>query len=541
MKKVSILLVLVLVVTNLIGCSTKTEPYDSKEQVELKVLRWNLGANPGTIDPQLNATNEGGHIINNTFEGLMREMPGGKTEPAMAERYEISPDGLTYTFYLREAKWSDGQPVRAQDFEYAWKRALNPTEDHRYSFQLFYIKGGQEYFEGTGSRDEVAVKALDNKTLQVELVAPTDYFLELTGFYPYMPVRQDIVERDPQNWARNPELAVCNGPFKLVEYTIGDSIVLERNPEYWRANQVKIDRIEAYMIVETSTALAAYEGGQLDVLNNVPPQEVQRLMAEEPTFFIRPIVGTYYCSFNQSKKPFDDVRVRKALSLAIDRTALAEKVARAGEVPATGFVPPGLYDNEGRDFRETSGSFDIDPSAAKVEKARLLLAEAGYEGGKDFPIFEFTYPTGERHKDMVEAIQEMWKQNLGITSKAQNQEFEVFIENRLAGDFTVAIGGWIGDYMDPMTMLDLFTSYSALNDTQWKNEEFDKLIEKAKTTLGSERFGYLYAAEKLMMNDHIIMPIYYYVDKLAVKEYVKNVEMVGIGHWWFGFGDIIKP
>lgn len=539
-KSLVLMLIMALAVTAFAGCGAKT-PTEADKSEEPMVLRWNLGADPKTLDPQLNAANEGGHVINNTFEGLMRELPEGKLEPAMAEKYELSEDGKTYIFHLREAKWSDGQPVKAQDFEYAWKRALNPSlvpEPSEYSFQLFYIKGAQEYFEGKGTEEDVAVKALDDKTLQVELVAPTEYFLELTGFYTYMPVRKDMVEQDPENWARKPELAVSNGPFKLAEYKMGDRVVLEKNPEYWAADKVKIDRIEAVMIVEDSTALTAYEAGELDVLHNVPNQEIPRLIANDPSFYIRPKVGTYFYNFNVTKKPFDDVRVRRALSLAIDRTAIVEKVTKAGEIPATGFVPPRLKDDKDRDFRETSGDFGIDPKAAKVEEAKALLAEAGYPDGKDFPSFELLYNTNEGHKAIAEAIQEMWKQNLGINVTLQNQEWAVFQESKRKGQYQMCRAGWTGDYLDPMTMLDIFTSYSELNDPKWKNKDYDKLIEKAKSIVGEERFNTLYEAEKMMMDEMIVMPIYYYVDKLAVKANVKNVEMVGTGHWWFGYGEI---
>lgn len=260
-------------------------------------LQWNLGSEPKTIDPALNSAVDGGNVINNTFEGLMRKDDVG-IQPAMAESYTISDDGTVYTFKLRDAKWSDGQPVKAQDFEYAWKRALDPAVASEYGFQMFYIKGAQEYYNGTGSIDDVMIKAVDDKTFEVTLNAPTPYFLDLTTFYTFMPVRQDMVEKDPEGWAINPATAVGNGPFKLSEYKTGDRIVLVPNTNYWQAEKTKLTRIDAMMIVDQSTALTAYEAGELDIMDSFPVSEIPRLIAEDPTFKIMPYVGTYYYIFN---------------------------------------------------------------------------------------------------------------------------------------------------------------------------------------------------------------------------------------------------
>lgn len=448
-RSFALLLVLVLVLGAFAGCANQTEPAPAEDQEQPKdqaeepapaedkemVLRWNLGSDPKTIDPQLNSASDGGHIINNTFEGLMREV-NGKLQPAMAESYEVSDDGLTYTFKLRDAKWSDGKPVTAHDFEYAWKRALNPETGSEYAFQMFYIKGGQEYFEGKGKVEDVAVKALDDKTLEVTLNAPTPYFLNLTSFYTYMPARKDVVEKDPEGWAKNPELAVSNGPFKLAEYSTGDKIVLVKNENYWNVDAVKLDKIVASMIVDQSTQLTAYESGELDAIDEVPTQEIPRLLAEEPTFQILPLLGTYYYIFNVDKEPTNDVRVRKALALAIDRKAITEQVTKGGQKPATGYVPEGLFLSDGREFREVAGDYGIDPNKAQVEEARKLLAEAGYPNGEGFPTLELVYNTSENHKAIAEAIQEMWKQNLGINVTLTNQEWAVFQDTRHQGNFT---------------------------------------------------------------------------------------------------------
>lgn len=537
-KSLVLMLVLALVVTAFAGCGTKA-PTEAEKPAEPKVLKFNLNADPKTIDPQLNSAADGGHVVNNTFEGLMREIDG-QLQNAMAEKYEISEDGLTYKFTIRDAKWSDGKPVTAHDFEYAWKRALDPATASEYSFQMYYIKGAQAYNEGTGSIEDVAVKALDDKTLEVVLEGPTPYFLELTTFYTFMPTRKDVVEKDPEGWAKNPEIVVCNGPFKVTEYKIGDKLILSKNENYWQADKVKLDQIEISMIVESTTGLTAYEAGELDVIDEVPNQEIPRLQASDPSFKILPQIGTYYYIFNVTKKPTDDVRVRKALALAIDRTAIVEKVTKGGQIPATGFTPPGLLDADGKEFRTVAGDYGIDPKAAKVEEAKALLAEAGYPDGKGFPELTVLYNTSENHKAIGEAIQEMWKQNLGISVKLQNQEWAVFQDSRHNGNFEIARAGWLGDYADPMTMLDLWLSYSGNNDAQWKNKDYDKLIEDSKKLAGKERFDLLYKAEALMMEEMIVMPIYYYTDPIAVKDHVKDWEKTLLGHWFFGFADIVK-
>lgn len=547
-RSLPLLLVLALVILAFVGCSKtpyelasgqgKTEKLALRQDEKTEqVLVWNLGADVKTIDPQLNSAANGGYIINNTFEGLMRESEGGNVEPAMAESYKISEDGLTYTFKLRDAKWSDGKPVTAHDFVYSWKRALNlklDPEPSEYAFQLFYVKGGQEYFKGTGSIDDVAVVAKDDKTLEVTLVAPTPYFLYLTSFYTFMPVRKDIVEQDPLGWAIRPDLVVCNGPFKVAEYKSGDKFVLVKNENYWNEGNVKLDRIEVTLIVNESTVLAAYQSDKLDVIDRMPIREIPKLQAEDATFQILPQLGVYYYIFQVNKKPVNDVRVRRALTLAIDRNAIVTTITKASQVPATGYVPYGLKDADGNEFRKVAGDYGIDPHAAKVEEAKKLLAEAGYPDGKGFPEIEIIYNTMESHRAIAEAIQEMWKQNLGIGSKLINQEWAIFQETRRQGNFTVARGGWAADYYDPMTFLDLWTSYSGNNDAQWDNKEFDRLIEKSKLKEGKGRYDLLYEAEKLVMDDSIVMPIYYYTAPIMVKEKVKDWEKSGLGHWFFG-------
>lgn len=550
-KQLALLLVLMLVLTSFMACSKPATPTDAgateaateavtEAPAVAQVLNWNLGAEPKTLDPQLNSAADGGYVINNTFEGLFRHS-GTEITPAIADSYEVSADGLVYTFKLKDTKWSDGSPLTANDFVYSWTRALDPLTASEYSFQLYYIKGGQEFFEGTGKREDVAVKAIDDLTLEVTLIAPTAYFLDLLTFYTYLPTKQSVVEATPDGgWAIDPAKTVCNGPFMLTEYSSGEKLVLSKNPNYWNAANVKLDTINAFMIVDESTMLTAYESGELDIIDSMPSAEIPRLQAEDPTFMIMPQVGTYYYMFNVTKKPVDDVKVRQALTLAIDRKALVETVTKGGQIPATGFTPPGLYDANGAVFHEVAGNYGINPDAADVEKAKVLLAEAGYPDGAGFPTIEVLYNTSEGHKAIAEAIQEMWKKNLNIDVTIANQDWAVFQDTRHQGNYTISRAGWLGDYADPMTMLDLWTSYSGNNDTQWKSPEYDALIEASKLQTGQERFDTLYKAQQMMMDAAIVLPIYYYTDPLMVSNRVQGWEKAGLGHWYFGNAEMVE-
>ena len=315
MKKISLLLVLAILFSlALTGCSTKDEPSQPAEETaseaestegespaveedQLKVLNYNLGADPKTIDPSLNDAIDGSHLINNLYEALTREIDGELTN-AMAETIDISDDGTVYTFHLRDANWSDGEPVTAYNFEYGWKRVLNPETAAPYAPHMFYIKNAQSYYNGEKSIEEVGIKAIDEKTFEITLETPTPYFLSLITRPAFMPLRQDIIESAGDGWAFNPETAISNGPFVLGSYTSGDKIVLNKNENYWNKDSVNLDQINCTMIVEASTALTAFESGDLDIINTVPQQEMTRIMSEDPTFHIIPQIGTYYLEFN---------------------------------------------------------------------------------------------------------------------------------------------------------------------------------------------------------------------------------------------------
>ncbi len=534
-RLIILLLVFLLIFFSFSGCSNN-ESLDSGKML----LKFNLASEPSSIDPQLNNANDGGSIINNTFEGLMRYVDE-QLVAGIAQDYQISDDGTIYTFNLRETLWSDGQPLTAEDFVYAWKRGCNPNLEPQpceYAYQFFYIKGAFEAFTGSGSLEDVAVRAIDEHTLEVELVAPTPYFLDLLTLYSYMPVRQDVVEKDPYGWARNPELAVGNGPFKLDEYDIGSNMILVKNENYWQQEKVKIDKIQISMLVEESTMLSAYEAGEVDIIEDVPVQEIKRLKNEDETFHILPLTGTYFYVFNTQKPPFDDARVRKALSYAIDRDIIVKNISQGGEQAATGFVPPGFKDTQGNDFRKTAEDYDISTGTDNVGLAKTLLKEAGYPDGNGFPDFELIYNTSEAHKLIAEAVQEMWREHLGIYVSVRSMESGIFGDVLFDGAYDIAKIGYTGDYSDPMTMLDIWLSYSGMNLARWHNSEFDYLIETSKGLIGQERYEKLYEAEKIMMDHMIVMPIYYYTNTVMVREYVKNWELNSLGIWFFGFASV---
>lgn len=565
-KSIAILLIAIMILAMFTGCSKDVSTNDPAEPAgsEEDVLIWRMRSEPKSLDPQVNYSSDGSHIIQNTYEGLYAEKIGG-IEPSMAENYEVSEDGLKYTFKLRKGlKWSDGQPLTAKDFEYSWKRLCDPKTAATTSFLMTpYIKGAMEFLTGEGTRDEMCVKAVDDLTLEVELNYPVPYFVNLTTFYSYFPTRQDIIEKYGDGWDKNPETSVSSGPFKLVEYQTGSHIVLEKNENYWNAENVKIKKIKGLMLNDASTALKGYEAGEIDVMQSPPADEITRLRAEDPNLQILPAIGTFYVLFNMDAEPVNDIRVRKALTLAIDRKKIVEQVTKGGEIPATGYIPNAFKYSDGTSFRKMDADgnvleeYGIDPTKAQVEEARALLAEAGYPNGEGFPKIEYLYNTDEDNKKIAEALKEMWKENLNIDVGLRNEDRAVFDDNTLKGNYVVAKGGWWGDYYDTMTMYDTFKSYSGNNKMQWRwNEQpviaphdktlnpeqkrIEEALEQAQVTTGAERDKWLRKAEEIVMEENVVAPIYYFTDVIIVdKSRVEGVGLTPVGFWCFKGGKMV--
>lgn len=496
------------------------------------------------MDPSLNGASDGGDVINNTHEGLVREI-NGIVYPSIAESWTTSADGKVVTFHLRESNWSDGTPLTAQDFIYTYRRAMDPATASEYSWIWEYtnVEGAldfvfadteEEGYDPDALWDEVGIAALDNYTLQFRLVNPTSYFVSLMAFYHFMPVKQASVEAPGGAdglWAKNPSLAVSNGPFKLTAYTIGDSLVLEKNEEYWNAEIVKLNRIEGKFIDNESTAYDAFVAGELDYIPQVPTSEMTRLIAEDPNFYVYPLLGTYYYSFNLNDAAglYDNLKLRKALAYAIDREAIVEALA-GGQVPAAGFVPPGFIDHEGNDFFETAGTYGMVADDGNFAQAVTLFAEAASEMGMTVAQLKtaleaetLLYNTSDAHAQVAQLVQESWNQVLGFQMKLGNQEWGVFQETRKNDQFDIARGGWLTDFMDPIGMLAIFTKENAYNDPNYDNPTFDQLIAETQATTSPQvHFEKLYLAQTEFMEDMPIIPVYHYSDFMYVKSYVED-------------------
>lgn len=499
-----------------------------------------VGPSPETIDPALNSAVDGANMILHTFEGLLKFDQDNNVVPGLAESYEVSDDGLTYTFKLREGlKWSDGSDLTAKDFEYSWKRVADPDTAAPYGYDLLnMVKGYDE--ASKGDVDKLSAVAEDDSTFVVTLSDPCIYFDKIAAFAVMVPVQQAAVETG-DDWTTNPDTYVTCGPYKVAEYTPGDKIVMEKNENYWDADSITFDTITWHLIEDPNASYSAYQDGTLDMIKDVPTEEIPSLDGDEE-FNIDPIMGTYYVTFNTAKEPFNDPKVRKALSLAIDRAYVAETIMQGTYSPAKNFVGPGVSDaKEGSSFEEvtteTSGDyFDNSDYDANLEEAKSLLAEAGYPDGKGFPEFAYLTNDAGYHKPVAEYLQSAWGE-LGLTMTIDIQEWQTVTADRRAGNFDVARNGWVYDWDDPSNMINLLETNNGNNDGKYSNEEFDNLVDQArKSTDLDEHYNLLHQAEQVMLNDDACAPIAYYNDFWLQKTNLKGTWHSPYGYWYFMYG-----
>ena len=501
------------------SCGGGVSPVD--EALEKQILHFGNGSEPQGLDPHIVTGVPEHHLLISMCEGLTIANPrGGDNLPGVAESWEISEDGRTYTFYLnKNALWSNGDQVTAQDFVWSWMRILTPSLGSQYPDMLYYLKGAEEFHQGKISNfSDVGVSAINDHELKVELKNPTPFFIRLLSHYSTYPVHKETVLKhgtiDDRNgkWTR-PGNFVCNGPMNLKAWELNKQIIVEKNPLYWDADRVRLNEIRYYPVSNESTEDRMFRAGQLHVTNVVPLEKCPIYIENEnPNLRIEPYMGTYFYRVNTLHPVLKDRNIRLALAYAINREQIVEKVSKCGQAAAYSFTPPGSAGYE----PDTDVPFD-------PQLARSLLAGAGYENGDGFPVLEILFNTQEGHRKIALAIQQMWQENLGISVELVNQDWKVYLAREMTGDFQISRAGWIGDYEDPNTFLDLMRPNRGNNKTGWENMDYDSIVAQANSTNDqTERYELLKQAERILIDEMPIIPLYTYVRSYQLSPDVKG-------------------
>lgn len=502
------------------GATTPAQqPADTKPQV----FRANITSEPSTADPGLAKDATSGAIVRAAFDGLTRM--DGNSEPinSVASDVKLSDDKLVYTFTLRDSKWSNGDPVTAHDFVFAWKRALDASFGAQYAYQLYYIKNAKLIHEGKAKADDLGAKAIDDKTLEVTLENPTPYFLQLTSFYTYYPVNKKVVEANP-NWAKEAATMVSNGPFKMTTWEHKSKIVLEKNDQYWEKDVVKLSRIEISMIEDDNTALSMFENGELDwagqPLGGIPTDAIPSLK-EAGKLVVHPKATMYWYKLNTTKGPLSNVKIRKALSLSVDRQTIVDNITQVGQVPTMGMLPQSMIINKDGYFKDND-----------VETAKKLLEEGMKELNlTKLPPLTLSYNPTDRHKKIAEAIQDQWKQKLGIEVKLMVKEFAVHLNDLHELNYEIGRIGWNADFNDPMNYLEMFREKTGgNNDTGWEDPRYQELLKQASLEADPEKRKALFGeAEQIFMDAMPLIPLFTDVDVWVQSDKVKGVQVDGLG------------
>lgn len=508
-----------------------------------KILSVQVGPDPETIDPALNSAVDGGNMLLHSFECLLAVDENGQLVPGQAESWETSEDGLTWTFHLRDGlKWSDGSDLTANDFVYSWKRVCDPMVAAPYAETvLSMVEGYDKAIEG--DLDALQVVAQDDNTLVVTLSTPCSYFGSLAAFATLSPVQEATVTANGDAWATSAATYISNGPFYVSEWVPGSYIMMTKNPYYWNADAIKLDGIKWNLIEDSNAAYSAYQTGEVLMIKSVPTEEIPSLK-DSADFHVDPIIGTYYLSLNLERDAFKDARVRKALSLAIDRDYVANTLMQGTYSPADNFMGPGWIDMDGKQFKDNANGgqsyIDVNNYEADLEEAKQLLADAGYPDGEGFPSISYTTNDAGYHKVVAEYLQQAWAQ-LGIDLQVDIVEWASFTPMRRNGDFDIARNGWVGDYTDPSNMLELFYSTNGNNDGKFNNADFDAAIDLSRTTLDSaERSKALHTAEDILMEETGCIPIAYYNDFWLQSEKITGSWHSPNGFWYFMYADITE-
>ncbi|MBD8951118.1 MAG: peptide ABC transporter substrate-binding protein, partial [Subdoligranulum sp.] len=513
-----------------------------------------LGPNPETLDPALNSSIDGANTIITTFEPLLLIDENNEVVPGQAELPEVSEDGLTWTFTMKDGlKWSDGSDLTAKDFEYSFKRLASPDTAAPYGQTVVGMIDGYDDAIGNPDADgntttdpdwdALNVHASeDGKTLTVQLAYPCSYFDKLCAFAAMSPVQEATIEANGDAWCTEPDTFICNGPYMITEWTPSERIVLSKNPYYaggWDSSKIVSDTITLLLLEDSSASYAAYNSGEAQLVKDVPTDEIPSLTKAEDggDFYVDTILGTYYISLNDQREPFTDAKVRKALSLAIDRDYVANTIMQGTYEPAYNFVGPGIVDESGMFYDNANGGerYISDDYEANLEEAKSLLAEAGYPDGEGFPVITYSANDAGYHIPVAEYVQQAWGE-LGITVNIDKVEWSSFLPLRRAGDYDVSRNGWVMDYNDPSNMIELFCSTNGNNDGKYSNPEFDATIEASKVADKTVHFQKLHEAEDILMEDAAAIPVAYYTDFWLQSPSLKGTWHSPYGYWYLQYG-----
>ena len=512
------------------------------------------GSNPETLDPALNSAVDGGNTIITVFETLLIINENNEAVPGQAESWTTSEDGLTWTFTMRDGlKWSDGTDLNAKDFEYSFKRMADPDTAAPYAETCLGMIDGFEEAAGfpdadgnptvEPNLDALNVKASDDgKTLTIVLAYPCSYFDKIVAFAAMSPVQKATVEANGDAWCTSPDTYVCNGPFMITEWTPSERIVLTKNPNYvggWDNSKIVSDSITLLLLEDSSASFAAYNSGEAQLIKDVPTDEIPSLTKAEDggDFYVDTILGTYYVSLNLKRDAFKDAKVRRALSLAIDRDYVANTIMQGTYSTADSIVGPGIVDENGYFHDNGNAPYISADYEANLAEAKKLLADAGYPNGEGYPTLEYSTNDAGYHVPLAEYLQQAWS-DLGITLTISKMEWSSFTAARRAGEYDVARNGWVMDYNDPSNMLDLFCSGNGNNDGKYSNPEFDAAIEASRVADVSEHFAQLHKAEDILMEDTGCLPIAYYNDYWLQSPALKGTWHSPYGYWYLQYGYI---
>lgn len=535
-KMLAIFLSAALFVTAFAGCGKK----------KADGITVQIGPNPETLDPALNSAVDGGNMLITLFETLLIIDQDNKVQPGQAEKYEVSPDGLTWTFTMRDGlKWSDGTELNAKDFEYTFKRIADTNVAAPYAETVIGMIEGYKDAIDSKNPEKLNVKASDDgKTLTIKLAYPCSYFDKIVAFGTMSPVQKATVEKNGDSWATKPETYVCNGPYTITEWTPSEKIVCKKNENYkggWDSSKIVNDKLTFLLLEDSSASYTAYTGGTAQLIKDVPTEEIPTLKKDKKDEFnVDPILGTYYLSMNLNKAPFNNKNVRKALSLAIDRDYVANTVMQGTYTPAYNYVGTGVDDVETGKFLENSKAanggktYISEDYKANLEEAKKALAEAGYPEGKGFPTITYSTNDAGYHKALAEYLQKVYK-DLGITMNIDIVDWSSFTPKRRAGEYEMARNGWVMDYNDASNMIELFVSSNGNNYGKYNNPAFDKAMNDSKVADKTTHFAALHEAEKIVSEDYGFIPVAYYNDFWLQSTSLKGTWHSPYGYWYLQY------